>query len=86
VTGSDRLDWKRQQKFYFSYGLLYHSIDICFSIRVLDIGVLFFKGSLPRLEKVLILELISYRSTMELNANSPLNKSLFFYWTKYKNL
>ena len=45
VTGSDRLDWKRQQEFYFSYGLLYHSIDIRFSTRVLDIGVLFFKGS-----------------------------------------
>ena len=85
-TGSDRLDWKRQQELYFSYGLLHHSIDICFSIRFLDIGVLFFKGSLPRPEKVLILELISYRSTMELNANSPLNKSLFFCWTKYKNL
>jgi len=49
-----------------------------FSIRVLDIGVLFSKGSLPRPEKVLILELISYRSAMELNANSPLNKSIFF--------
>ena len=29
-TGSDRLDLKRQQEFYFSYGLLYPSIDICF--------------------------------------------------------
>jgi len=84
--GSDRLDWKRQQEFYFIYGLLYHSIDICFSISVLDVGVLFFKGSLPRLEKVLILDLISYRSTIERHANSPLNKSLFFCWTMYKNL
>ena len=36
VTGSDILDWKRQQKFYFSNVLLYHSIDTCFAIRVLD--------------------------------------------------
>ena len=75
MTGSDRLDWKLQQEFYFSYGLLFHSIDICFSIRVLDIGVLFFKGSLPRPDKVLILELISYRSNMKINANSPLKKT-----------
>ena len=86
MTGSDRLDWKRQHEFYFSYGLLYHSIDICFAIRVVDTGVLFFKGSLPHPEKVLILELISYRSTMEINANIPLNKGLFFCWTNYKNL
>ena len=80
-TGSDRLDLKRQQEFHFSYGLLYPSIDICFAIRVLDIGVLFFKGSLPRNAKVLIFELISYRSAMELNANSSLNKSFLFWWT-----
>jgi len=78
VTGSDRLDWKRQQEFYFSYGLLYSSFDICFAIRVLDIGVHFFKGSLPRPAKLLIFELISYRSTMELNVNSPLNKAFSF--------
>ena len=77
MTGSDRLDWERQQEFYFSYGLLYPSIDICFAIRVLDMGVLFFKSSLPRPAKVLIFELISYRSTMELNANSTLNKKPF---------
>ena len=47
ATGSDRLDWKRQQEFYFIYGLLYPSIDICFAIRVLDIGILFFKGFAP---------------------------------------
>jgi len=86
VTGSDPLDWKRQQEFYFSYSLLYHSIDICFSIRVLDIGFLFFKRSLPRPEKLLILELISCRRTTELNAKSPLNKSFYFCCTKYKNL
>ena len=80
MTSSDRLDWKRQQEFYLRYGLLYHSI------RALDIGVLFFEGSLPRPAKVLILELISYRSTMEINANIPLNKGLFFCWTNYKNL
>lgn len=73
MTGCDRLDWKRQQEFYFSYGFLYHSIDIRFAIRVLDIDVLFFMGSLPRPEKVFILGLISDRSTMELNANSPLH-------------
>jgi len=84
--GNDLLDWKCQQEFYFSYGLLCHSIDIHFAILVLDKGVLFFKVSLPRPEKDLIFELISYRSTMELNANSPLNKRLFFSWTKYKNL
>jgi len=66
VTGSDSLDWKCQQELYFSYGLLYHSNDICFAIRVLEIGVLFFKYSLPLPEKVLILELIFYRSNMNL--------------------
>ena len=78
MTGSDRLDWKRQQEFYFSYALLYHSIDVCFPIHVLDIGVLFFKGSLPCPEKVLILEVFSYRITMELNANSPLTQAFSF--------
>ena len=86
LTGSDRLNWKRQEVFYCSYGLLYPSIVIWFANLVLDIGVLFFNGSLPRPEKVLNIELIFYRSTMEVNANSPSNKSLFFCWTMYKNL
>jgi len=86
VTGCDRLDWKRQQEFYFSYGFLYHSIDIRFAILVLDIGILFFMGSLPPTAKVFILGLISDRSTVELNVNSPLHKNPFFWWTKYKNL
>jgi len=36
VTGSDSLDWKRQQEFYFSNVLFYLSIDTCFAIRVLE--------------------------------------------------
>jgi hypothetical protein len=63
----------------FSYGFLYHSIDIRFAILVLDIDVLFFMGSLPRTAKVFILGLISDRNTVELNVNSPLHKSPFFF-------
>jgi len=78
VTGCDRLDWKRQQEFYFSYSFLYHSIDIRFAILVLDIDVLFFMGSLTHPAKVFILGLISDRSTVELNATVHYTKAFSF--------